>query len=281
VPANEASAKAQGNPELPTFGRERLSPGAYHVDLSAVETFVLRNNGQPSTFGDIYYKLRNAKILQVPERFGMYEQTYLTNSGEVTISSESGQSYVSGQSFVLNVLRDFIDLAKDGVDPERATWFYYGHDWSRDADELFLFFVVYDGKIVRDRLSFMHCDPRVLTKYQANDEPIWRAEPYEHAAWETYWYRKFYADTLTGQLLVLRPDEPLLYHYERALVHDVARDVEVVTLIKIYRFLWVAVPLLAAIAFPILKPYMAAIAIAAAVDLLWRCWATHKIGHRE
>jgi len=80
---------------------------------------------------------------------------------------------------------------------------------------------------------------------------------------------------------VLRPDEPLLYHYERALVHDVARDVEVVTLIKIYRFLWVAVPLLAAIAFPILKPYMAAIAIAAAVDLLWRCWATHKIGHRE
>lgn len=130
MPANEASAKAQGNPELPTFGRERLSPGAYHVDLSAVETFVLRNNGQPSTFGDIYYKLRNAKILQVPERFGMYEQTYLTNSGEVTISGESGQSYVSGQSFVLNVLRDFIDLAKDGVDPERATWFYYGHDWS-------------------------------------------------------------------------------------------------------------------------------------------------------
>ena len=54
----------------------------------------------------------------------------------------------------------------------------------------------------------MHCDPRVLMKYRVDDEPIWRSEPYEREAWEAYWYRKFYTETLTGQLMVLRPDEP-------------------------------------------------------------------------
>ncbi len=274
---NEATANAESKPELVTFGREWLSPGAYTLDLSAVVKFVLKDNGQPSTFGDIYYKLRKTKIVEVPGSVLWNEQRYMTDSGQVIISGESGQSYVSGQSFVLNVLRELIDLVKDGVDPERATWFYYGDDWSRDADELFLFFIVCDGKIVRDRFSFMHCDPRVLTKYKVDDEPIWHSAPYDHAAWETYWYRKFYTDTLTGQLVVLRPDEPLLYHYERA-THDVRGDVQFVTLIKIYRLLWIAVPLIAAIAFPTLKVYMAAIAAVAAVDLLWRCWATRKIG---
>ena len=47
--------------------------------------------------------------------------------------------------------------------------------------------------------------------------------------------------------MVLRPDEPILYRYDRA-VHDVTRDVGFLTLIKIYRLLWVAVPLLTAIA---------------------------------
>jgi hypothetical protein len=246
--------------------------------MSAVAGFPMREDGQPSTFGEIYSKLRTTKIVKMPD--GVHgPDTYLTDSGEVTVDGESGPGYVSGQLFVGKVLREIIDLVREGIDPERATWFYYGHDWSCDADELFLFFVVFDGKIVRDRFSFMHCDPRVLTKYHVDEKPIWHDEPYQHAAWETHCYRKFYTETLTGQLMVLRPDKPILYHYDRA-THDVARDVEFVTLIKIYRFLWIAVPLLAAIAFPVVKPYMAAIAIAATVDLLWRCWATRKIGQR-
>lgn len=39
-------------------------------------------------------------------------------------------------------------------------------------------------------------------------------------ALELYWYRRFYTETLTGQLMVLRPDEPTLYHYERAQTRD-------------------------------------------------------------
>ncbi len=274
MPANEASATPQTKPELVTFGRDRLGPGAYYLDFAKVATLPLKENGQPCTFADIYGKLRGAKILKSPDRLALYEAVFLTDEGEIKISCESGQS------FVLSVLRDLIDLAKDGVDPPLATWFYYGNDWSRDADILYLFFVIHEGKIVRDRFSFMHCDPRVLTKSKVADDPIWHAEPYEHEAWETYWYRKFYTETLTGQLMVLRADEPILYRYDRPM-HDVARDVELVTLIKTYRLLWIAVPILAAVAFPILKPYMATLAIAATIDLLWRCWATRKVGRKE
>jgi len=99
VSANEASPTAQTKPELPTFGRERHAPGAYYLDLEAVATFPLKDNGRPSTFSDIYCKLRNAKILKVPDRFAMYEATFETDAGEVTASGESGESYISGQSF--------------------------------------------------------------------------------------------------------------------------------------------------------------------------------------
>ncbi len=276
---DEASATSQTKPELVTFGREQPAPGAFHLDLAAVWMFPLKENGQPSTFGNIYLKLKEAKILKVPERFEMYDAVFSTDTGEVKISGESGQSCISDQSSVLTLLRDLIDLAKDGIDPHRANWFYYGSDWSRDADEVYSFFVIHDGKIVRESLSFMHYDPRVLVKSEVGDKPIWHAEPHQQVAWERYWYRKFYTETLTGQLMVLRPDEPILHHYDRA-VHDVTRDVEFVTIVKTYRLLWIAVSLLAAIPFPILRPYMAITATAFLVNLLWTCWATRKIGQR-
>jgi hypothetical protein len=267
VSTNEAPATAK--PALSTFGRERPEPGAYRLDLSEVVSFPLTDNGQPSTFADIYRKLRDAKVLKVPQRSATFAVTFDADAGEVTIRGV--------ELFVLTVLRDLLDLHKDGIDPYRAIWFYYGHDVSCDGDALYEFFVVQDGKIVRERVTFIHCDPRVLVRHKADDQPIWRSEPYGHEAWETYWYRKFYTETLTGQLMVLRADEPMLYRYQRA-AHDVTRDVQFVTQIKIYGLLWVAVALLAAIAFPILRPYMAVVAAIAMADFLWKLWATRKIG---
>lgn len=64
--ANEVpAAPAQTKPELSTFGRERLEPGTYFLDLEAVATFPLKDSGQPSTFADIYRKLRDANVLKV------------------------------------------------------------------------------------------------------------------------------------------------------------------------------------------------------------------------
>jgi len=240
-----------------------------------VATLPLTDNGEPSTFVDIYRKLHGVKILKVPD-WVMGEATFETDAGEVTVSYESGQPYVSGQLHLVTVLRDLIDLLKDGIDPHRAMYFYYEHDWSNDADELYAFFVVHDGKIVRERLSFMPDYPRVLTKHD-DGEPIWHSEPYKQEAWETYWYRKFYTETLAGQLMVLRPDEPILYRYDRSM-HDVTRDVEFVTVIKIYRLLCIAVALIAAMTFQDFKPYMTILAAVLFVELLWMGWKTRRIG---
>jgi hypothetical protein len=46
--------------------------------------------------------------------------------------------------------------------------------------------------------------------------------------------------------MVLRPDEPILYYYNRPSARDAVKDVSFVTLIKAYRLLWVAVALLVA-----------------------------------
>jgi hypothetical protein len=233
-----------------------------------VETFPLTVDGQPSTFADIYVKLRDAKILKMPGWLMGSKATFETDAGEVT---------VTGEYFVIKMLIDLIDLHREGVEPHRATWFYYEHDWSCDADETYVFFVVHDGKFVREAFSCMHVYPQVLTKMKVDDKPIWHSEPYGQQAWEMYWYRKFYAETPTGQIMVLRPDEPILYHYERA-AHDVKGDVQFVTLIKIYKLLWVTLPLLVAMAFPKLWPYMAVLAVILTADLLWASWATRKTG---
>jgi hypothetical protein len=285
--ANEATTTSQTKPELSTFGREPLAPGAYYLDLESMAAFPLSDNGQPSTFGDIYSKLRNAKDLKVSERSMMSEKTFEMNTGKVT---------VSGEKYVLRALCDLIELEQDGINPHRATWFYYDHDSSKYADELYLFFVVLDGKIVRERFSCIDAYPRVLTKGKVDDDPIWHAEAYEQEAWVKYWYRKFYMETLAGQLMVLRPDEPILYNYNRT-VHVVTRDaaqdvtqetvqnetpdLAFVTLIKIYRLLRISIPLLVAIAFPILRPYMAVVAIVATADLLWTYWTTRKIWRKD
>lgn len=78
--------------------------------------------------------------------------------------------------------------------------------------------------------------------------------------------------------MVLRTDEPTLFHYERPRKRDVAKDVGLVTLVKAYRLLWVIVTLLAAIAFPSIKDVMAVLAVALTIDVLYRWWVTRKVG---
>jgi len=91
-------------------------------------------------------------------------------------------------------------------------------------------------------------------------------------------YRKFYTETRTGQLMVLRPDEPILYNYPRPQTQNIEREIQFVTMLKSYRLLWVALPLLVALAFPSLKDYMAIAAAALGASFLWLCWESRKLG---
>lgn len=265
---SETPKMEQAKPELQAFGRVRLLPGAYHLDLSAVKDATVTLKGQPSTFGDAYSELIHSKIKEMPA-FPILRDRYLTEEGEIELDCD----------WTLRAtMRTLIQLAQQGVEPYGATWFYYDHDWSRDADETYAFFVVCGSKIVSESCSFSSQEPRVLKKAEEDPESIWHSHPNFDQALEIYWYRKFYMETLTGQLMVLRPDEPILHHYERPQARDVMREVQLVTLAKIYRLLLITVVLVAAIAFRFPKGYLAIAAGVLAADFLWVCWKTRKVG---
>lgn len=266
----ETTEKTEAKPQKTKFGRDRLSPGAYTLDLSTVVNVPVKVNGEPATFADAYRKLRDSKIEEIDH--GFESDKYVTGEGEISLECDWP---------ILATMRELSGLTRQGIEPFHVTWFYYEHDWSRDADESYTFFAVHDGKIVNESCHFSWEEPLILKRKLKDDEPIWHSHPYCDEAWEIYWYRKFYSDTMTGQLMVLRPDEPILYHYERPQARDTVRDLQFVTLAKMYRLLWVAIPLFAAIVFPSIRDYMAIAAIALGVAFLWLCWKTRKVGGPE
>ncbi|MGC2828346.1 MAG: hypothetical protein WB994_01770 [Candidatus Acidiferrum sp.] len=127
------SAETQGaKTELKTFGRTRPSPGRHTLDLSVVVDAPLKMNGQPSTFAEIYRKLRDSKIEKMPE---FMRDAYGIDQGEIKLS---------GDWPLLSTMEKLIELTRQGIDPHRVMWFYYDNDWSRDADESYRFFAVFD-----------------------------------------------------------------------------------------------------------------------------------------
>ena len=70
----------------------------------------------------------------------------------------------------------------------------------------------------------------------------WGDEADWHEADTRYWYRKFYTETRTGQLMALRPDEPQLFFYEET-GPDVMGAIEVLnqSLVTIRLLLWALV----------------------------------------
>jgi hypothetical protein len=265
----DTPAPTQPKDKFVKIGRERFTPGAYTLDLSSVHDVPLTMNGQPSTFAEVYCKLRDSKV---KDAGGFLDDTYATEDGEIRLDGEISQWPLRA------TIRELAALLKQGIEPHEVTWLYYGHDWSCDADESYSFFAVYGDKIVLESSNFSSEEPAVL-KRRTDNEPIWQSHPYFDEAYEIYWYRKFYTETMSGQLMVLRPDEPILYHYAPPGTNDVERALQLITLVKAYRLLWLVIPLLVAVVFPALKYYMAVAAAVLGLNLLWTIWTTRKAGN--
>jgi hypothetical protein len=264
---SDDAERADARPELVKFGRENHTPGLYVIDFSAVQNTRIKYNGDLCSFSEAYAKLKDSKIEQMPDRFSRREE-YVTAEGTVKLDCVWT---------VASTMRKLIELTRQGISPYEVTWFYYDHDWSRDADESYSFFAVHRGKIIDESWHVNSEEPAILKLTEKDSEPIWHSHPCVDAAWEIYIYRKFYTDTVTGQLMVLRPDGPILYHYDRPQERDPVRDLQTVTLVKTYRLVWVVVMLLAAITFPSSKFYFAGLATILALDVMWRGWASREL----
>lgn len=263
--ANEAKAP-DPKAHVQTFGRKLLEPGSYTLDIfSPVWKEPLTINEQQSTFTEVLNKLQDSKIKRVPDI--AIEGRYVTEEGEIQL----------GCGWPLaNTVRTLIEFVRRGIDPFAVTWFYYDHDSSVDLDH-HRFFAVHDGKMVMESCVFNSEEPLILKRRTVEVERIWQNKEDFEEAFEIYWYRRFYIETMMGQLMVLRPDEPILHHYERPQPRDAARKIQSATIMKMYRLLLVSLPLLAAIAFPFLKEFMTIAALALGVSFMGLCWETRKL----
>jgi hypothetical protein len=76
---------------------------------------------------------------------------------------------------------------------------------------------VHGQKVVSERVTFSdspgyELDPSVFERVDDLSELCLGDKGWRDAE-VRFWYRKFYRETVTGQLMVLRSDEPLLFHY--------------------------------------------------------------------
>jgi hypothetical protein len=165
-----------------------------------------RDRRLPTTLGEVMAALAARPIQHVE-----------TGSDTTTISTDSETSVVRSISFNCELLKTLLDLRKEGVDPFKATWYWYAHGTSVDGTRhAHSFFVVHDKAIVRDGATFVEgpsngFDFSVFERPEMR--PVWTSDEPTDDAWTRLWYRKFYRETQAGQLMTLRPDAPKLHHY--------------------------------------------------------------------
>jgi hypothetical protein len=192
---------------------------SYSLDTSVLELQLAeqrKKDGKveevPITLGEILERVNKGIFKIKPLRF---RETVIT-AGEESLT-------FAGSPFAQNMLHVLLSLRSEEVSPFNSEWFFYEHDSVKDdPHEMYNFFVVYDNRIVRERIGFSDhsssgFDPSFF-KARDDFDTIWLAD----AAWREaeihFWFKKFYSETRTGQLMLLRNDEPRLYghHYPQA-----------------------------------------------------------------
>jgi hypothetical protein len=167
---------------------------------------------EESTVGQVITKLRVAKLVDVQRSMDV-----------LIISLTSEEIVCHGLSFNLSLLETWLKLHKVGVNALHAQFFYY--DSSGKFGKSYSFFVVCDDKIVDERITFHDGDgfaPSLLKTWDCEDRRF--RDNLMQEAWERLWYRKFYTETRTGQLMVLRQDYPALYFSPEGRHFPVAQD---------------------------------------------------------
>ena len=165
-----------------------------------------RDKTVPTTIGDLMAETAAWQIRAVE-----------TGPDTTTISTATRTMVVRSALFNCELLKTLLDLRSEGADPFRTTWYWYDRGTSLNgARHVHSFFVVQDGRIVRDRVTFVESasngfDSTVFDEREVR--AVWSTDDPTDEAWTRFWYRKFYRETQAGQLMTLRPDAPTLHHY--------------------------------------------------------------------
>ncbi len=198
---------------------EGFQPVAYWLEtkkiwaLPLTRKYVDGQEDEPTTVGDIIGLLRDKQLKPESLEHGVFENEFVAVDDTLRV-------VVKGPSFNRDLLRIILQLHSEGIGAFEAIWYYFDHDFCRqDPHEMYFFFVVAKDKIVHERVGFSDYldsgfDPAVFEAHNYKDM-IWGDTVHWDQANTRFWYRKFYTETHTGQLMALRPDDPQLFYYER------------------------------------------------------------------
>jgi hypothetical protein len=165
-----------------------------------------------TTVGEIYDKLADRRVeFDEPSVY----MTVKTDTEELCFGP--------GPGFSLRVLHALLWLRNEGVNPFEALWYWYDHESGRtEPHELYSFFVVAGGEIVRERFSFRDYpgssfDPSVFAGWPPSSlrRPAGLFVPDDAwvAARDLHQYSKFCTETHMGRLMGLRSDRPKLLKF--------------------------------------------------------------------
>ena len=121
---------------------------------------------------------------------------------------------VYGHDFGSEIAEVLLSLQEDGINPVWCEWFEFDSHIAIEAARYSRHFFLVVGDDVGDRIVREHvCLHRSESSPSIFDD--WTDGGHWGRAREILWYRRFYTETETGQLMVLRPDKPELLHFER------------------------------------------------------------------
>jgi len=153
----------------------------------------------PTTVGEIYKSLAGRSV-EVEDVL------------ELEIKTDTEELVFAGPPFTREMLCKLLEFRNDGTDPFSSSWFWYDWDWNTSVQESYSFFVVCGDRIVRECVSFSDFpgsgfDPSLLWAVDESVLSGWSSERARRKAETRFWYRKFYAETRTGLMMVLRKPE--------------------------------------------------------------------------
>jgi hypothetical protein len=233
----------------------------YYLDHKKVFALQLTEkrteNGEASDFattvGDVYQRLSGRECKADPrtpvntEKRTENGNVHIQRDIGVVIATDTEKLVFTGPPFNGDLLATMLDLRRRGIEALLCHWFYYDEDWyaKAGAEEIYRFFIVDDDKIVAEDVHFSVVvgswwgfDPDVFCEADSVGAD-WSSQAASREAETHYWYRRFYTETKTGQIMTLRRDHPRLYG--QLPEPEPKPDVAVILLKKIHALLWALV----------------------------------------
>jgi len=160
----------------------------------------------------------------IPARVRTVEYSPL---GTLKVVTDAGESRYGGTRFNVQLLRAILALHRDSFESFGSQWFWFDSSFStHDLDSTtYGFFVVSRNQIALEHATFASFpgsgfNPEVFVPPNRDLRGYsWSSHRYYEDASIEYWYRQFYRETMTGQLMVLRPDKPALHHFAEGRWH--------------------------------------------------------------